>query len=222
MKKSFKMFFLSVISVFLISTASCIAINVSIVNKSEDFIYRDLEKVPDSQVVIVLGAKVYENGQMTDMLHDRVDTGLELYESGKAEKLLLSGDHGQKNYDEVNAMKKYVLEKSIPEENIFLDHAGFSTYESLYRARDIFGVKNAIIVTQDFHLARSVYTARALGIDAYGVNADKHIYMGVRKNIAREYLTRVKAFFDIHVLRSKPKFLGDPIPITGDGRESWD
>ena len=119
MKKSFKMFFLSVISVFLISTASCIAINVSIVNKSEDFIYRDLEKVPDSQVVIVLGAKVYENGQMTDMLHDRVDTGLELYESGKAEKLLLSGDHGQKNYDEVNAMKKYVLEKSIPEENKF-------------------------------------------------------------------------------------------------------
>ena len=180
------------------------------------------EKVPESDAIIVLGAYVYPNGRLSDMLKDRVDTGLELYNNGKGKKLLLSGDHGQTTYDEVNGMKNYVKAKGVKAEDIFMDHAGFSTYETMYRARDVFKAKKVIIVTQEYHLKRAVYLARSLGMDAYGVTSDKQKYRGMAMYKVREILARCKAFSCINVTKPKPKFLGEPIPITGDGRVTDD
>ena len=181
------------------------------------------ENVPDADAILILGARVYSNGNVSLMLRDRLMVGHELYEKGKAKKILVSGDHGTKEYDEVNTMKKYLKEKAVPEENIFMDHAGFSTYESLYRARDIFQVKKVIIVTQKYHLMRAVFIARELGIEAYGVAADKHIYHGVMiKNEIREMLARNKDFLLAKYIKPMPKYLGDVIPVIGDGRATDD
>jgi len=180
------------------------------------------EKVPESDAIIVLGAYVYPNGRLSDILKDRVDTALELYNNGKGKKLLLSGDHGKTTYDEVNSMKNYVKGKGVKAEDIFMDHAGFSTYETMYRARDVFKAKKVIIVTQEYHLKRAVYIARSLGIEAYGVASDKQKYRGMAMYKAREILARCKAFLCVNLTKPKPKFLGEPIPITGDGRVTDD
>jgi SanA protein len=173
---------------------------------------------PQTQVAIVLGARVYPDGTPSPMLADRLQTGVSLYKLGKVEKLLLSGDHGQTTYDEVNVMLEYVLERGVPEEDVFTDHAGFSTYDTMYRARDVFKVTTALVVTQKFHLARAVYTARTLGLDATGVEADIQPYGDERRFAIRDWLARVKALWQLHVTRPEPRFLGPAIPIDGDGR----
>lgn len=174
-----------------------------------------------SDVAIVLGAKVLGNGSPSTVLADRLDTGIELYKSGRVKKLLLSGDHGQTNYDEVNNMRRYAISKGVPEEDIFMDHAGFSTYDSMYRARDIFLVNKAVIVTQEFHLPRALFIARSLGLDAKGVTADKRKYVGAGYLSFREVFARTKAFLQLSI-RTKPKYLGPAIPISGDGRTTKD
>lgn len=173
-------------------------------------------------VVIVLGARVYDDGRLYLTTQDRVDTAVELYRTGKVSKLLITGDHGQESYDEVNSMRRHAVSQGIPARDIFMDHAGFDTYDSMYRARDVFGVKRAIVVTQKFHLARAVYTARALGIDAVGVPADRRVYIKAALFDAREALARAKAFVELAYLRPSPKYLGPAIDITGDGRVTMD
>jgi len=199
------------------------AINIIIINKTSEYIYSNIEDIPKSQAIIVLGAYV-KGDKLSMILEDRVDAGIVLYMSDKGEKILLSGDHGQIDYDEVNSMRRYVLENELViEEDVFLDHAGFDTYDSMYRAKEVFGIENAIIVTQDFHINRAVYIARELGIDAvgYAVNDDKYKTSLRLQWFGRECLSRVKAFMDV-LLDSKPKYLGEMIPISGDGRLSWD
>ena len=170
----------------------------------------------DADAILVLGARVWDNGSPSGVLEDRLDTGISAYQAGVSDRLLMSGDHGQDDYDEVNAMKDYALEQGIPSESIFMDHAGFSTYESVYRARDIFQVKTVLIVTQEYHLYRALYIARALGLDAYGVAADRSVYSGIVGFEAREILARVKDFF-YTLIQPLPTYHGDVIPITGDG-----
>ena len=179
-------------------------------------------EVAPAYTAIVLGARVYSSGAVSPVLMDRLDTGVELYQAKKVNKLLLTGDHGQNSYDEVNAMREYVVNKGIPPEDVFMDHAGFSTYDSMYRARDVFGVKDAVVVTQEFHLARALYIARKLGIKATGMLADKRPYVGMDYMETREFLARNKAFLQLHILHSKPKYLGPAIPINGDGRATRD
>lgn len=173
---------------------------------------------PNADVAIVLGAKVWPSGTPSNMLQDRLLTGIELYRQGKVGKLLLSGDHGRVSYDEVNAMRAFVLDRGVPPEDVFTDHAGFSTYDTMYRARDVFQVRDALVVTQGFHLDRAVYTARALGLEATGVPADLHVYQNADRFAARDWLARCKALLQLHVLHAQPRFLGPPIPISGDGR----
>ncbi len=180
-----------------------------------------VEELPEADAVLVLGAYVFPNGRVSDMLGDRLLTGLEIYEKGKASKILLSGDNGRVDYDEVNGMKNFVKERKVPSEDIFMDHAGFNTYESLYRARDIFQIKKVIIVTQEYHLKRALYIAEKLGIEAYGIPADRHIYRGMAKFKAREILARNKAFLWTK-FEFPPTYLGEVIPITGDGRVTDD
>lgn len=199
-------------------------INVYIKGFAAQRMYDEPEKVPEAYTALILGAKVLPNGWLSHMLEDRVLTGLALYRQGKVKKFLLSGDHGQVEYDEVNAMRQYLLDRDVPPQDIFMDHAGFRTYDSMYRARDVFLVQDVIVVTQKFHLARAVYIARSLELQAVGMIADRRTYTRASQTKAdlREIFARVKAFFDVHVWHARPKFLGKVIPITGDGRTTVD
>ncbi len=166
--------------------------------------------------IIVLGCGVGEDGSLSGMLQDRLTRGLELYTAGASEKLLMSGDHGRVDYNEVGAMKQYTVDNGVPSEDVFMDHAGFSTYETMYRARDIFKAQKVIIVTQEYHLYRAVYVARQLGLEAYGVSSDLHSYAGQSYRDAREVLARAKDFA-YTLFMPKPTYLGEAIPVNGDG-----
>jgi vancomycin permeability regulator SanA len=146
------------------------------------------------------------------MLAERLDFGLKVFESGCTDRLLMSGDHGRTEHDEVNAMKDYLAGKGVDRDKIFLDHAGFSTYESMYRARDVFQVESLVIVTQTYHLYRAVYDARKLGLEAYGVKAEGLIYPP--SNYMREPMARLKDFFWC-IIKPEPTYLGEAIPISG-------
>lgn len=171
--------------------------------------------------ILVLGAGLKPDGTPNNMLRDRLDKGIELYKKGAAPKLLLSGDNGQQEYDEVNAMKEYVLKAGIPSEDIFLDHAGFSTYESMYRARDIFLVEKAIVVTQKYHQYRALYTARGLGVEGWGVVSEPRTYSGQKYRDIREILARDKDFVKM-IIQPEPTYLGNTIPISGSSLASHD
>lgn len=175
----------------------------------------------NADCVIALGAMVWGKDTLSHMLEDRVLGAIDVYERGGAKKILMSGDHGQKDYDEVNAMKKYAVEKGVDADDVFMDHAGFSTYETMYRARDVFQAKKVVIVTQKYHLYRAVYVARALGLDAYGVASDPRPYSSAVYNNAREFLARVKDFFTA-IVKPEPTYLGEAIPINGSGSQTDD
>jgi SanA protein len=196
-------------------------INMIIVDISKEYIYKNIDDFPETQAALVLGARVYNNGALSDVLRDRLLRAMDLYRAGKVKKFLLSGDHGRLSYDEVNNMKKFLLSHNINKEDIFLDHAGFETYDSVHRAKSIFCIDSMIVVTQAFHLNRAVFIGRMLGIKTYGFTADRMTYVGIRWYKMREKMARVKTFLKI-IFRSKPKFLGDKIPITGDSQKSWD
>lgn len=177
--------------------------------------------VPPAYVVIVPGASVLRNGTPSDILADRLTVAASLYATGKAEKVLVSGDNGQEGYDEVNVMRRFLLDKDVAPEDIFLDHAGFDTYDTMYRARHVFGITDAIVVTQRYHLYRALFVASHLGINATGVSSDLQPYIKQPWFSARETLSRVKAVVDV-LTGAKPGYLGDPIDIRGDGRVTWD
>ena len=169
----------------------------------------------DIDCILVLGAGV-RNGKPTDMLADRLLTAIDLYNNKVAHKIIMSGDHSKKDYDEVNIMKAYAIEKGVPSSDIFMDHAGFSSYESIYRAKEIFEAKKIVIVTQKYHLYRSLYIANKLGIEAYGVSADLRKYIGQSYREVREILARDKDFVKC-IFKPKSTYMGEVIPVNGDG-----
>ena len=173
-------------------------------------------ELKDVDCIVVLGCQVKDDGNPSDMLADRLRRGIELYNQGVAPKIIMSGDHGQKEYDEVNTMKQVAVDAGIPSSDVFMDHAGFSTYETLYRAKEIFEADKIVVVTQEYHLYRTLYIAEKLGIEAYGVNADYHTYWGQSNREAREILARCKDFIKT-IFKPEPKYLGDAIPVSGDG-----
>lgn len=166
--------------------------------------------------ILVLGCLVHSDGEPSDMLHDRLQRGVELYKAGAAPKLLMSGDHGRDGYDEVAAMKQFAITEGIVSEDVFMDHAGFSTYESIIRARDVFQAEKIIIVTQEYHLYRALYLAEKLGVEAYGVSSDYRSYSGQGGREMREILARVKDF-GYSYLEPEPTYGGEAIPISGNG-----
>ena len=175
----------------------------------------DYTKLSDIDCIIILGAGVWGD-KPSPILEDRLLEGIKLYQNNVSDKIIMSGDHGRESYDEVNIMKNYAIEKGIPSENIFMDHAGFSTYESIYRARDIFKAKKIVIVTQKYHLYRALYAANCLGLEAYGVGADPRQYSGATFRELREILARDKDFRKC-IFKPKPTYLGDTIPVSGNG-----
>ncbi len=170
----------------------------------------------DVDCILVLGCYVSKSGVPSAMLHDRLTVGCKLYHLGAAPKMLMSGDHGRTDYNEVSAMKQFAIAEGIPSSDVFMDHAGFSTYESMYRARDVFEADKILIVTQGYHLYRALYVADQLGIDAYGVPSDLRAYGRPWYHHTRETLARCKdvAFT---LLQPEPTYLGEAIPVSGNG-----
>ena len=199
--------------------AAPLLIDRAVVATSEPYLVSEEEaKTLQADCILILGAGVWEGDRPSPVLQDRLRDGIALYESGAAARLLMSGDHGRKEYDEVNVMKAFAMERGVPSSHIFMDHAGFSTYESMYRARDVFKAQRIIIVTQQYHLYRAIYIARALGLDAYGFAVSDAYTAQIHRQLrnAREMLARVKDFFYC-AIKPLPTYLGEAIPVTGDG-----
>jgi SanA protein len=176
--------------------------------------------VPHAEVAIVPGALVKPNGKMSPMLADRVRQTAALWHAGKVEKVLVSGDHHTWAYDEPDTMRKALVWAGVPPRDVFEDHAGFDTWATMVRARSIFGVRNAVVVTQGFHMPRALFLAHEAGIDATGLTADLHQWgTEGEKSEVREVLSRVKAIADVTL--DTPAMAGRRIPISGDGRASW-
>ncbi|MBP1701175.1 MAG: hypothetical protein H6Q38_282 [Chloroflexi bacterium] len=173
-----------------------------------------VENAPNRRIAIVFGAGLMRDGSPTAVLRDRVVTATRLYFDGKVEKLLMSGDNSEIFYNEPGAMKDYAISLGVPEEDIVLDYAGRRTYDTCYRARDIFGVREAILVTQGFHLPRALYTCNKLGVSAVGVPADLQRYLRRARLFwgLRELPATVRAVWEVHVSRPQP-ILGNPEPI---------
>lgn len=174
----------------------------------KNYIYHDVASTPDSSVALVFGAGLKKGGLPSDVLSDRVLSAVDLYKTGKVKKILMSGDNSTVNHDEVTAMKKLAIDHGVKSDDIVLDYAGFDTYDSCYRARDIFGLSEVIAVSQEFHLPRVLYTCNELGVKTIGYASDKHVYVKAKFWKVREFLAQIKAGLDVQLLHSKPKFLG--------------
>ncbi|MGN1098462.1 MAG: vancomycin high temperature exclusion protein [Clostridia bacterium] len=201
-----------------LGAAAAFGINGYVVSKEEKRIItaEEAAELEGVDCIVVLGAGLWNENTPSPILNDRLVQGIELYRLGVAPKILMSGDHGRREYDEVNLMKSFAVERGVPSEDIFMDHAGFSTYESMYRCRDIFQAKKIIIVTQEYHLYRALYIANALGLEAYGVASDPREYAGQFYREVREILARDKDFLKC-IFKPKPTYLGETIPVSGDG-----
>ena len=220
MKKNIiKRFVLAAVIIFAAAVLFALLINAYVISSTENRIYASANDVPQSRhydCILILGAGLRPDGSPSSMLAERLDCGFELYGCGVSQKIIVSGDHGTDDYDEVNTMKNYLVSKGVPAEDIFMDHAGFSTYDSIYRAQKIFCCKSVCVVTQKYHLYRALFIADKRVLDACGVDATVLNYRGQLLREMRECAARVKDFFtsSFGVL---PKYLGDEIPVSGNG-----
>ena len=219
MKK--KKIIIALICLCLAGVLAVSGINIGMYAAVQDRIVPPDSTFEEIDCILVLGCQVKDDGVPSHMLEDRLKRGVYLYEAGAAPKLLMSGDHGRTDYNEVGTMKEYAINAGIPSEDIFMDHAGFSTYESLYRAKEVFCAKKIIIVTQKYHLYRALYIAQALGLEAWGVDADYRSYTGQTNREVREVLARVKDF-GLSILQPEPTYLGEEIPLSGNGDDTND
>ncbi len=220
MNKIIKRIILIIDILVVVGIIIVLGINLFVKNSVKDKIVDENSLDKNYDAILVLGAGL-RNGKPSPVLKDRLDMAYKLYEDGYSEKIIVSGDHGKKYYDEVNVMKNYLLDKGIDSNNIFMDHAGFSTYDSVYRAKEIFLANKIIIVTQQFHLYRSLYIAKQLKLDAVGVSATLRDYSGSVKFEIREILARDKDFVK-SIFKPEPKYLGDTISVFGDGNATND
>ncbi len=218
MKKKVKAILLALAAIGLAACLLVLGLNAWIQASTSGRILDTLQaaELTDVDCILVLGCGVWDDGQPSHMLEDRLHRAVQLYVVGTSPKLLMSGDHGQEDYDEVNVMKQFAIDQGIPSEDIFMDHAGFSTYESLYRARYVFGAEKIVIVSQSYHLYRALNIADALDIEAYGVGADYRSYTGQYMREIREVLARCKDFVS-GIFQPDPTYLGDPIDLSGSG-----
>ena len=189
---------------------------VTLISGSRIITTEEAAKLEGIDCILVLGCQVKADGTPSHMLEDRLKRGVELYQAGASARLLMTGDHGQAEYDEVGHMKKYAVDAGVESSAVFMDHAGFSTYESIYRAKEIFGVKRIVIVTQKYHLYRAIYIAKSFGLEAWGVAADYREYSGQFHRDVREVLARVKDM-GMCIFKPEPTYLGEAVPLSGSG-----
>ncbi len=218
-KKYIKTFLITVLCIVIGFSAVICGVNAYVILTAKNNIISpdDANSLSGIDCIIVLGCQVKPDKTPSDMLKDRLTRGVELYKNGASPKILMSGDHGGLYYNEVGTMKQFAIDNGIPSSDVFMDHAGFSTYETMYRAKEIFKAKKVIIVTQKYHLYRAIYIAEKLGLEAYGVDSDYHTYWGQSKREIREILARSKDFVTV-ITKPEPTHLGDSIPIqNGNG-----
>lgn len=204
------------VAVILLLAFVLAAANIFVILYGRRYVYPllNVNELGEVDCIIVLGAAVYDD-VMSHPLKQRVETGAQLYKAGVSKKIIVSGDNTRPDYDEVNVMKSALVNSGISPDVIFTDHAGVDTYDSMYRAKEIFKAERVVIVTQKFHLTRAIFIARSLGLEAYGVAADEtHRYFNLKTEI-REIFARPKYIFDA-IFKPKPKFLGEEIPIWGE------
>lgn len=215
MKKS-KIIIIITAAPVILSQVLFLAIYLHVHSVANRYIVEDIGKIPAAYACIVLGAAVYEDGRISDVLHDRLMKALDLYRAGKVKKILLSGDHSTFEYNEVRQMRDFMVRKGVPPGALVLDHGGFNTHSSMVRARRIFNIDDCIVVTQRFHLHRALYIARRVGLRAWGYPADRRRYLYRKRYAVREYLACVKAFLDLLVDR-EPQLQGRAVPLSGGG-----
>ena len=214
--------FLALLALIIAGALFFIVSNLVIMGREEPKILAKNRIAPENaQCILILGAGVWDGGVPSPMLQDRLEEGLRLYREEAAPKIIVSGDHGRQEYDEVNVMKQYLIDAGVPSEDIFMDHAGFSTYESMVRAKEVFGVQRMIVVSQKYHLFRALYITEKLGIEARGAAADPRKYQGEFYRNVREWLARDKDIFYC-LFKVPPKYLGDPIDLGGSGNVTND
>ena len=218
--KTFKKITVIVLCICIAAGAAVLGIDLYVRKSTEKYIRNYTSIGEGYDCVLVLGCAVWGD-RPSHMLEDRLLIGIDLCKMGASRKLLVSGDHGTDEYDEVNVMKTFATDRGIAPEDVFMDHAGFSTYESMYRAKEIFKAEKILIVTQGYHLHRAIYDARKLGLDAYGVPSDIRDYGGQIFRDIREILARNKDFF-FTIFKPEPTYLGEEIPISGNGNETND
>lgn len=219
LKRIIFLLFKGIITVVMLAALTVIGINVFVVASTwGDILEVDEANNFDADCIMVLGAAVWGD-KPSHMLEDRLSFGVDLYKNGASDRLLMSGDHGTKYYDEVGTMKNYAIKNGVASKYIFMDHAGFSTYDSVYRAKEIFKVKRIIIVTQKYHLHRAVFLAKSMGMEVVGVASDPRSYQGQWGREFREVLARIKDVY-YSVKKPLPKKMGKAIPITGNGNST--
>lgn len=213
---AFKKVFVAAVVTFLCVLACVAAISFYVTSTAEKYIVSDINELLEDEgydCIIVPGAGLRPDGSPSHMLRDRLDCAIAIYKTGAADKIIMSGDHGTTQYDEVNSMKKYAVQCGVPEENIFLDHAGFCTYDTMYRAKAVFCVEKCVVVTQKYHLYRALYNANQLGLEVRGVACDTARYSGQNMRELREMAARVKDFIYC-IFKPLPKYLGEEIDIS--------
>ncbi len=188
-------------------------VNFYIKSKTNSSIYDAINKVPKTEVAIIFGAGI--NGdQPSKYLKDRLDAGILLYKFKKINKILLSGDNGNDQHDELTVMKKYCFVHGVDTTKIYIDYAGFDSYSTMYRAKNIFKIDRAILVSQKYHLNRAVFLGNKLGVKSIGFSANVGEYKGYKYVCFREYFSTFKSVIDV-IRNRKPKFLGNEINISG-------
>ena len=201
---------LAIVAVFAVTNV------VTIVGSKGSIVNADEDSISSADAIVVLGASVFADGTPSGILQDRLDDGIALYFAGVAPKLIMSGDNGTESYNEVRVMKQYAIAQGVPSEDIFCDHAGFSTYESMYRAKYVFGCQRIVVATQTYHLYRALWSAKSLGMQATGVSSDYHEYQKQLQYDIREVPARTKDFFKA-LFRMPSTYVGDAISLDQDG-----
>lgn len=201
------------ILVLVLITAVVVFANWRISSEAEKYIYTEIDSIPDNSIALVLGTARYVSTGPNEYFSNRIRATKELYDSGKLDAIVVSGDNRHVSYNEPREMRRALVEAGVPDSIINQDFAGLRTLDSVIRMKKIFGQKTFIVVSQQFHNERAIFIARYYNIEAYGYNAkDLNLNKFSVKTKVRELFARVKVFVDI-ALGTGPRFLGDPIDI---------
>ncbi|QFR39402.1 hypothetical protein A9Q91_04195 [Candidatus Gracilibacteria bacterium 28_42_T64] len=203
----------------ILGVIAILLINLYVLSFSKDKILTDVGQLEQTEVGLVFGAKVKKDFSPSDILKDRLKVAIQAYKSGKIKKIIVSGDNSREEYDETTGMRDYLIKNDVHIDHIYLDYAGFDTYDTLFRAKELFGVEEVVLFTQDFHLKRANYIGQRVGLDTIGVSTNLQKYIHEDYYNRREVLARVKAFLDVELMSSNPKFLGDKIDMSEPQKE---